>query len=117
MRISDWSSDVCSSDLAELAVQAGRAWQRAERMDRAKGAFDRAVGLDPDSVEALAERGWTSANLEDYRSAVADFTAALALSPGDPVLLRRRAAAHRFLGDYDEALADIGQAQIGRAHV
>src|SRR3546814_8907672 len=37
MRISDWSSDVCSSDLPEDADQRGRNAQRREELDQ----FDR----------------------------------------------------------------------------
>src|SRR3546814_11417417 len=39
MRISDWSSDVCSSDLSEADYSAGRAWNRlpAREFDTCQG--------------------------------------------------------------------------------
>src|SRR3546814_3156945 len=51
MRISDWSSDVCSSDLppattrAALLAQAGQAWLRAEEPDRAYAVQTTALDL------------------------------------------------------------------------
>src|SRR3546814_10907077 len=55
MRISDWSSDVCSSDLAEAAVaqaetQARRLATEVERLERERGALD----TDSDSAARLA---------------------------------------------------------------
>src|SRR3546814_10005167 len=44
MRISDWSSDVCSSDLGQGAAASGRAWQAAGKgraFRRLEGAGDR----------------------------------------------------------------------------
>src|SRR3546814_8626537 len=41
MRISDWSSDVCSSDLKDLAVGLK---ERAERIGGARGPFVIAIG-------------------------------------------------------------------------
>src|SRR3546814_2298787 len=73
MRISDWSSDVCSSDLAEIIGTTATIWQRgvekvlAMRADVADGdpgrrdallrALDRAarVAGDPDRHQEVAE--------------------------------------------------------------
>src|SRR3546814_10609543 len=48
MRISDWSSDVCSSDLAENAIigPAMQALRRANRQHRIEQAADLLVGID-----------------------------------------------------------------------
>src|SRR3546814_10964814 len=60
MRISDWSSDVCSSDLAFEAMEASRDQKlvdKANSLDGDKAALDKAnASADPKLVKALAER-------------------------------------------------------------
>src|SRR3546814_3183399 len=64
MRISDWSSDVCSSDLAGTGVRedAGRRRHRAvqvlavHRPGMAGRALRRAPGRPPQALEAVADR-------------------------------------------------------------
>src|SRR3546814_5485455 len=57
MRISDWSSDVCSSD---LAVAVGdhttilQAFNRFERLDQARRAFG--IALERDRIDAATQR-------------------------------------------------------------
>src|SRR3546814_13617258 len=51
MRISDWSSDVCSSDLAEFVLLAGHAHQPAHALDQEVVAGARGIG------PGLAEAG------------------------------------------------------------
>src|SRR3546814_1588865 len=46
MRISDWSSDVCSSDLPALAVQVLLSRHRAFAVDRADGAVGHCLLVD-----------------------------------------------------------------------
>src|SRR3546814_6888055 len=62
MRISDWSSDVCSSDLRDLAPGEGRGHHRQHQQDR--GLADRAVqghraagGARDDGAAAEVEEG------------------------------------------------------------
>src|SRR3546814_2013733 len=53
MRISDWSSDVCSSDLDEIAEPLVRDLMRLHRIDR----LPRRVARDPGIVEQDALEG------------------------------------------------------------
>jgi tetratricopeptide (TPR) repeat protein len=63
----------------------------AEHLDKARSHFDRALDLDPDNVEALAQRAWIDVNFvanylsddraKHLRSAEADLTKALKLRP------------------------------------
>src|SRR3546814_15347304 len=53
MRISDWSSDVCSSDLYRPLVAGTGAAQRAAHDDRHRGRDARARGGDPRGAERL----------------------------------------------------------------
>src|SRR3546814_8287302 len=59
MRISDWSSDVCSSDLLEVAhvvdllrLFFGRAADQFDRGDDVAGVFFRQEGIDADQRQA-----------------------------------------------------------------
>src|SRR3546814_16682436 len=67
MRISDWSSDVCSSDLAELAIE-GRYGHDASGPGgtEAQAALDAFIGCgdsgDPD---------WASRDIHEFRSEAA----------------------------------------------
>src|SRR3546814_12525569 len=57
MRISDWSSDVCSSDLAIVETQGGN---RAALFVKARHALAQMAGAVAQSlgIERLHERGW-----------------------------------------------------------
>src|SRR3546814_19905240 len=55
MRISDWSSDVCSSDLAEvnrLVDQQQSEWQRLHRLLAAQGIVVHGAGSDAEALRA-----------------------------------------------------------------
>src|SRR3546814_7102356 len=90
MRISDWSSDVCSSDLAaagdgdgELAIQPLR---------------------DP-KVEDLREKAQRLETQQYYAEAAKTLDQALEIVPDDPALLQERAEAALLLGDHAKAEA------------
>src|SRR3546814_20129333 len=90
MRISDWSSDVCSSDLAaagdgdgELAIQPLR---------------------DP-KVEDLREKAQRLETQQYYAEAAKTLDQALEIVPDDPALLQERAEAALLLGDPAQAEA------------
>src|SRR3546814_11326445 len=101
MRISDWSSDVCSSDLLSraAALAPGSAWIRnnlgSVLHDLGQGqdavrALDEALRLQPDYPEAHANRGMALQELSRFDEARAAFDAAIALRPGYPEALKRR---------------------------
>src|SRR3546814_17165263 len=103
MRISDWSSDVCSSDLADLIVLVGSntAWchpivyQRIQAARRQRGTT--LVVVDPRRTETCED-----ADLD------------LAIRPGTDVALMNGLLAHcRDQGLIDEAF--LGQRANGRA--
>src|SRR3546814_7608799 len=88
MRISDWSSDVCSSDLpattrAALLAQAGQAWLRAEEPDRAYAVQTTALdllataGKPRAAVEIRIDRAVTLAAKGRYWEAIDDLNLAL----------------------------------------
>src|SRR3546814_20089048 len=82
MRISDWSSDVCSSDLITAAMGLETPWQirphhlnerqnatRSDSIDRIYNFYPRGILLDaPDSVASA--RYWAMARADSFRAAI-----------------------------------------------
>src|SRR3546814_7540523 len=115
MRISDWSSDVCSSDLIDKALAEG--YRRNHAGDYADAAeFFEALslralgdtemtGLDPS--EFTLNRALQKSNLGEFAEADRLFADALALPTSDPVQLRLR---RNFRAIH--ALNPIGRAHV-----
>lgn len=61
-------------------------------------------------VRLYSNRGAYHIEAREYEAAVEDFTAALAISPTDRIVLTNRPIAYRHLGKYDLALADLDRA-------
>src|SRR3546814_20660021 len=83
MRISDWSSDVCSSDLALATAQwlQGEAYVRLNEIDRARPLIDHAWSTvskrAPSSKLAgdiMLSRGGVHSAIPDVAAALADYT-------------------------------------------
>src|SRR3546814_9208057 len=133
MRISDWSSDVCSSDLRLVAAallaaavappaQAGTPDICAEAtaalaMDLysvAQARLDLCLALDGLSVEqrvrALQQRGDTHFAEDANELAIADYERALDLGGSDLEILVSLGRVHYHDDDYDAALAVLDRA-------
>src|SRR3546814_12714073 len=104
MRISDWSSDVCSSDLRGLARF------RAGNYGAALPDLDEAVRLLPASRDAVYLRGRVNDVLGKEGAALADFGRALVLAPGDGEAHVSRGLVRHERGDVAAALADYDRA-------
>src|SRR3546814_10651729 len=102
MRISDWSSDVCSSDLIELlrieSVETAVLVPHPRRVEKDEGLDGKAFAV-AGNERAVARLG------RDRDAAVADHRAGIEAAPDGEVAARKF-----FIGD--ERVA-----QIGRAHV
>src|SRR3546814_12832617 len=57
MRISDWSSDVCSSDLRRAYILLGKVAQAQELPGKAIGLYGQALALEPNDLAALEAQG------------------------------------------------------------
>lgn len=75
--------------------------------DSAAGLLDRAVGMDPESVEARYHRGAFLNLKRDYKSAAEDLTAAIKAQPAHLPSRTERAAALLALGASDVARRDL----------
>jgi len=74
----------------------GRCLNEKKAWADACAAFDRALALEPNQLEALYNRGRAQFELKRYQASRDDFRAALALSPGDPVLTENLRQAERY---------------------
>jgi tetratricopeptide (TPR) repeat protein len=78
--------------------------------EAAKRQYDRALTIDPDFLDALANRGRVYDLLHRYDLALADFDRAVALQPTNPLLLAGRADLQNERHRSAEAIEDLGRA-------
>src|SRR3546814_421181 len=125
MRISDWSSDVCSSDLARAAMDAGVARQNINDWDRYKAELRKRLGLDDSMMRAVSNKAKSDpkrvvfAEADTYKMLKA---AQIVIEEGTahPILLGNRKKINQLLEDnaldvYDSPIidpADIPQEKI-----
>jgi hypothetical protein len=74
---------IISRNLSNVLTHLG--WQRVkdEAFDQALAYFDRALGVDPENVEAWKGTGYARIQLEETEAAIQDFEEAHRLAPGD----------------------------------
>ena len=84
------------------------------RSDEALRSFERALGLEPDNVEALTNRGVALHDLARYDEALADHEHAIAVRPGDAAVLNNRGVTLHKLRRLEEALASYDSALASR---
>ncbi len=98
---------------------AARAWfsvgylrQESEKGDTqgAVDAYDKAIQLKPDMVEAYNNRGNAMQALGRYKEAIVDYDEALRLEPRDADAYNNRGGARCVLGRHEEAIADCDEA-------
>lgn len=109
-----------SDSAAALAIdpKLARAYNLRATAERALGDttkalqdFSNAVAIDP-NLDNLFQRGATYQTVNDHAHAVADFTAALVLSPDQPHTLFARAQSKIALGDTKGAQEDIRAGRV-----
>src|SRR3546814_2179319 len=118
MRISDWSSDVCSSDLEELRLQAMRTLVQAQAIARTLGLFA-AEGFCPIALKglALAFRYYPDPSLRPLRDldllmTVDEAPAAQQFLLCHPQYRRRRGAGHYGV-EHSHQLPEIEHVESG----
>jgi tetratricopeptide (TPR) repeat protein len=85
----------------------GNAYYEAGEYEAAVEAYNRALQLRPDFIEALNNRGVVLNGLGNFEDALKDFDRALRLKADDLVALNNRGIALSGMGRYQEALADF----------
>ena len=114
--IEKWRSIANVAEGVDSQLQA-RAWfsvgylyGEEDNWEAAVGAYDKALELNPDLVEAYNNRGVMQNKLGQYEAALADLNEAIRLKPNYLNAYNNRGVAKRNLGQYDEALADYDKA-------
>ena len=79
-------------------------------LEMAINAYDNALRLNPDLVEAYNNRGLTNVALGQYEAAFADYDAAIARNPDYVETYNNRGLAKVSLGQYKAAIADYDAA-------
>src|SRR3546814_4858587 len=122
MRISDWSSDVCSSDLRVVAI--GAAVMLTVSMAQANGYREKnmVVKVAKSAMKVTPARDWNSLSIRPGKKAetwtldgeqLDDVTFYGGIAPGEP-LIRERSKKHKPLPKFTSETLLI---EIGRAHV
>lgn len=95
---------------------ANRGIARVWRGDNEAAARDLAAAtvIDPNNIVVFRARGLMAQNTGAHSEAIAAYSRALAIEPGDGFSLGRRAQAHFSMRDYDGALADSAAALQSR---
>lgn len=93
-----------------LLYYKGIGHRHLEQFDEAEAALSKSIALDASSPLAYLERGNLHLSRKAYGKAVADFTDAIAVSPGCLAAFHGRAKAYEALGDKEKAEADFRRA-------
>src|SRR3546814_1781585 len=103
MRISDWSSDVCSSDLA------------LGRLPAAEREYQAALEVAPDNAWTLNNLAWLRMSLGKAEEAVRPARKAAEIAPGAPEIADTLGMILLEVGDKREALDLLRKARQGAA--
>jgi TolB-like protein len=107
-------------EFAEAHAQLGKMhahikWYRHDlsqiRMDMSKAAIDRSMNLKPNNAIVRIARGtYFYHGFRDYGKALADYTLARELAPGNISAIYRIGLIYRRLGDYEKAIENMEEA-------
>ena len=92
------------------AILGGDAWLDMGKYDKAIGAYDQVIALEPNNRFGYFGRGRARAATRDYGQAIADFDRVIELAPNFAAAYSRRGLAKVTSGDVDDALADCERA-------
>jgi tetratricopeptide (TPR) repeat protein len=95
---------------AEKAYEDGAAFLRLERLSRATEQFDRALELNPNSVDALNGKGVVATKSRDYAEAVKMFAQASEKDPANGGFLINLAIVYHLQGDGAKAAETYSKA-------
>ena len=73
-------------------------------------AYDRVIGIDPDSADAYYNRGVAKVRLKEFQEAIKDFDKAIDLKPGDIFCYLNRGVAKDQRKEFREAIKDFDKA-------
>ncbi|KAK3266928.1 hypothetical protein CYMTET_24488 [Cymbomonas tetramitiformis] len=105
---------VCSADneytlRSQVYTDLGDMYLQSGFVQKAQAAYTTAVGLDGGNARAYYGRARTLESTADWKAAIADYSAVVAIRP-DPTTLSNRAYAYEELGDWSAAANDFHEA-------
>jgi tetratricopeptide (TPR) repeat protein len=104
---------------SQSSGQSSQAWTRCQRSDGSPldiaitscTSIIEAAGETPQRrADALFHRGYAQKQNRDYEKAIADYSLAITLNPGNPEYFVQRGVAHKNMGAFDAAFADYATA-------
>ncbi len=98
----------------ETANRRGSACIRNGEYDKAIAAFDEAIRLNPQDVEAYTGRAYAHAEKGEYDKAADNFTEAVRLGASHALSFLAQALVHFEKGQYDKAWADMEAYRQGK---
>ena len=98
------------SELARGFRSFGSFYMEGIESKSAISAYDRAIHLKPDFVEAYFNRGISKKILRQYDAAIADFSKVITLNPDFADAYSDRGNVKNMLGQYSTAIADANEA-------
>jgi len=112
-RFRDASNDFTKAVLCEpgnpaVRYKLGTAYFHFDKTN-ARDAFNEAIRLKPDYLEAVIARARNYENMRDFDKALVDYGEALRLDPGNALTYNDRATIYSILGRLDDALADYNK--------
>jgi tetratricopeptide (TPR) repeat protein len=97
-------------NLAVAYTNRGNAFSKNGEYGQAIADYDKAIELNPKSVEAYDGRGASYSSSGEYERAISDFDKVIALKPKVADTYRSRGFAYAGKGDYDRAIVDYDKA-------
>ena len=88
----------------------GMALQKAKEFENALSAYNAAIKLNPNFVQAYNNRGLTHSELKRHEDALADFDQAIQINPDYAEAYNNRGLTHSELKRHEDALADFSRA-------
>ncbi len=98
------------SDLARGLHSFGSFYMEGVESESAISAYDRAIHLKPDFVEAYFNRGISKKILSQYDETIADFSKVITLKPDFAEAYSERGNIKNILGQYSAAITDANEA-------
>ena len=106
----DPQSAVKHRNLGDLYRKLGREQDAVQSYGRARDLLRAAITFNPKDASAMASLAVVEAKLGDMRSALGDAATAVALRPGNPTVLYKRAVVYALAGRADDSLRALGEA-------
>ena len=103
------SLQAAGDDSAQFYIWQGRVLQNAGQLDEAISAYSKAVNRQPEDPQAYRMRGNAFKELEDYETALEDYTRSLELEP-EAYWFNRRGLTYEEMKQFPQALQDYQKA-------